>query len=69
MLIYVGGKVGWLSGVPARDLSDEEVARYGRERLLASGLYAEPDVDAGSVDEEAVEDVQEFFDVRTDEEE
>lgn len=38
---YTGHKRGWLPGVPARDLSIEEVERYGRKRLLDSGLYAE----------------------------
>ena len=38
MLKYKGN--GALVGVPARDLSDEEVEAYGGERmLLASGLY------------------------------
>lgn len=40
MLIYTGG--GFIQGVPARDLSDEEVKQHGRARLLASGLYKEP---------------------------
>ena len=39
MLKYVGN--GWIHGVPARDLSDEEVKRYGKKRLLDSGLYIE----------------------------
>jgi len=38
MLKYVGG--GWLSGVPARDLTDEEAERYGGAgELVKSGLY------------------------------
>lgn len=37
MLKYVGD--GYLPGVPARDLSDEEVKRHGEKRLLSSGLY------------------------------
>ena len=38
MLKYKGN--GALVGVPARDLTDEEVEAYGGERvLLASGLY------------------------------
>lgn len=45
MLIYTGG--GWggtLPGIPARDLSDEEVQEHGGEAaLLASGLYARPE--------------------------
>jgi hypothetical protein len=41
MLIYAGG--GVLVGVPARNLTDEEVKEYGRERLIESGLYKEPE--------------------------
>jgi len=37
MLKYRGKRA--IIGVPARDLTDEEVERYGRARLLASGLY------------------------------
>ncbi len=38
-LIYLGN--GFLPDIPARDLSAAEVRRYGRELLLASGLYRE----------------------------
>ncbi len=38
-LIYQGG--GQIIGVPARNLSDEEAAEYGRDKLLDSGLYVE----------------------------
>jgi len=42
MLIYIGNgehKVG----IPARDLTKEEVEQYGGEELLlATGLYAKP---------------------------
>lgn len=37
MMKYLGG--GYLPDVPARDLSAEEAEIYGREMLLASGLY------------------------------
>jgi hypothetical protein len=38
-LRYVGHG-NWLDGIPARDLTDEEVAQHGGETaLLASGLY------------------------------
>lgn len=37
-LKYVGD--GFMPGVPARDLNDEEVAQHGGEKaLVASGLY------------------------------
>jgi hypothetical protein len=42
MLKYSGD--GFLVGVPARDLTDEEVkAAGGEKRLLASGLYVKPE--------------------------
>ena len=34
---------GFLVGIPARDLTAEEVKRYGREFLLSLGLYEEID--------------------------
>lgn len=37
MLRYIGS--GFIPGVPARDLTDEEAARYGQDRLIDSGLY------------------------------
>ena len=39
-LIYKGK--GFLVGIPARSLTKSEADRYGMERLIASGLYAEP---------------------------
>lgn len=30
---------GWIHGVPARDLSDEEAKKYGIKQLVDSGLY------------------------------
>lgn len=39
MLKYKGG--GFIAGVPARNLTDEEVKTYGKKRLLDSGLYEE----------------------------
>lgn len=32
----------FLIGVPARDLTDDEVRLYGKRKLLDSGAYAEP---------------------------
>ena len=52
---YIGG--GFLAGIPARDLTSEEVKFYGRERLLKSGLYQE--VRAKSKRSEAAETVTE----------
>ena len=39
MLVYIGPN--WLVGVPARNLTAAEVKLYGKDRLLASGLYIE----------------------------
>lgn len=41
MLIYVGN--GFIPGIPARLLSDDEVKKYGGEKfLLSTGLYEKP---------------------------
>lgn len=32
---------GFIPGVPARDLSEDEVKQYGKKRLLDSGCYQE----------------------------
>jgi hypothetical protein len=40
MLKYLGR--GFLPGIPARDLTTAEVKIHGKDRLLASGIYAEP---------------------------
>ena len=37
MYKYVGD--GFLVGVPAHDLTDEQAKQYGVKRLLESGLY------------------------------
>ena len=42
MLIYIG-KGAFDPRFPARDLSAEEVAEFGKDKLLATGLYKEPD--------------------------
>lgn len=44
MLRYVGKGFSLSSlGVPARDLTDEEVKKYGGEKfLVGTGLYARP---------------------------
>ena len=41
-LIYIGNG-NYYIGIPARDLTEEEVERYGRAWLLSIGLYQEPD--------------------------
>ena len=40
MLVYVG-KGHWLPGIPARDLTSEEVEQHGKAKLLKTGLYEE----------------------------
>jgi hypothetical protein len=40
MLIYTGK--GFWAGIPARDLTDEEVERIGEEKILLTGDYARP---------------------------
>jgi hypothetical protein len=46
-LRYIGG--GSLPGIPARELSPEEVEQYGgMERLVGTGLYAKMMVPARS---------------------
>jgi len=40
MLIYKGG--GFIAGIPARNLTDEEVKKYNEKELINSGLYEEP---------------------------
>ncbi len=41
MLKYIGK--GFITGIPARDLTDEEVKGFGGERkLVDTGLYARP---------------------------
>ena len=39
MLKYIG--TSFIVGIPARDLTDEEVSRLNKKRLLDSGLYKE----------------------------
>lgn len=41
MLKYIGN--GSLAGIPARDLTDDEVKQFGEAFLLATGLYAKAD--------------------------
>jgi len=41
MKVKYVGKGAWMIGVPARDLSAEEVKKFGEERLLKSNLYEE----------------------------
>ena len=51
-LKYVGD--GFLPGVPARDLTDEEATQYGGEKaLVASGLYVGPAGKADKADKTA----------------
>jgi hypothetical protein len=51
MLKYIGNK--FLPGIPARDLSDEEVKQFGGEKILiATGLYEAPKKERVSKKEE-----------------
>lgn len=43
MLKYIGN--GFLDDVPARDLSDEEVIKFGEKVLLDSGLYKKASIE------------------------
>ena len=48
-LRYVGdGR--WIRGVPARDLTADEAARFDTDALMASGLYRTAEGRAASVD-------------------
>lgn len=41
MLKYIGK--GFIPGIPARDLAEDEVKKYGGTKfLLSTGLYAKP---------------------------
>jgi hypothetical protein len=42
MLKYVGN--GSLADIPARDLTDDEVERFGEAFLLSTGLYVKVEV-------------------------
>ena len=44
VLIYIG--TSWLPGIPARDLTAEDLKYLpmSREELIKSGLYKEPDL-------------------------
>lgn len=39
MFKYIGP--GFITGIPARDLTDAEVAEIGRKRIKVTGLYKE----------------------------
>lgn len=43
MLKYIGK--AFIRGVPARDLTDEEADKYGREKLVKTGLYEESEAE------------------------
>ena len=43
MLKYIGN--GWIDGIPARDLNDDEVKKYGEKVLLDSGLYKKASIE------------------------
>ena len=39
MLRYKGN--GFIAGVPARDLTEAEVKKFGKDKLIQSGVYQE----------------------------
>lgn len=39
-MIYTGNGRSW-PNIPARDLSDEEVKKIGRDKIMQTGLYEE----------------------------
>ena len=47
---------GFYIGIPARDLSDDEVEHYGREFLLSLGLYEEVEKPQKQVKKDKQED-------------
>jgi hypothetical protein len=46
-LKYIGDGFSKI-GIPARDLTAEEVKEFGEEYLLATGLYAKPEAETTS---------------------
>ena len=57
-LRYVGdGR--WLRGIPARDLSADEVARLDSAALIRSGLYTET-ASATAADEQSADSGEEY---------
>ena len=58
-LQYVGDGA-WIRGIPARDLSPNEVARFGRLALIASGLYTEA-ASATAADEQSADSGEEYL--------
>lgn len=54
-MIYIGDG-SFLHGVPARDLTEAEVERFGAEFLLASGLYKTDEPAIPNVKKPAVRD-------------
>jgi hypothetical protein len=54
MLKYIGK--GFLTGIPARDLSEHEIKMYGGERfLLATGMWVRPKPKKKKVAEKKIE--------------
>ncbi len=43
-LLYIGDG-SWLPGIPAQDLTIEELEGLDVDRLIASGLYKEPEME------------------------
>jgi hypothetical protein len=48
MMRYIG-EGAFAPGIPARDLTDAEVNEFGKETLLATGLYVEAEMKAQKI--------------------
>ncbi len=60
MLKYIGQ--GFIPGIPARDLKDHEVEKFGEEFLLKTGLFAKPEEKILVEEIEEVEEGEEWQD-------
>jgi len=56
---------GSLPGIPARDLTDDEVKKFGRTFLLKTGLYYEdkPSINRGTILDKKMADITETDEV------
>ena len=56
---YIGDGT-WSTGIPARDLSQEEVKGYGHDKLIASGLYEDYYTKPKAEKPEDIQEVEEW---------